>query len=485
MQLAGIGIALSFGVVALWLFEFGVLGGGGLAVFTFILLMLIAGFPSAFSEAALAPFAPTLPGSLRRLSGRMEVVGWLALVNAVWLAGTLSIVLGLMLATQLLVGFLPAPWLGRAAATQLASLLLWHLSGHRAAGVAAFWATTAALMFAYSTARGKGKIAEGVVLVAAASLVAFVALSVALPGGVNPGVNYVAEGGRWGLSPLMLAVPVLSAGAGMGVIFRNVRSEAGAGFQLVTYPLAVVGAVFLSAMAFFSSGGASGMVDAARWMLVPAVPLDVFSWWLASSATLSMCYGALGGAVSELFVCASTLVAAFGCAAALGSVSAAIREELKVGGWLAFTLSAVPAVALSVLFTLVPLWVHLVFLEWWFVCVTVCVVALAEVLVVGWIIGVKRAFKQFDLNPPLMLQECLNLVFRFAAPAALVAAIIVSVLSSWQQVYVLTPPLTPLIPLLPQDVSSAFTCSSAAWFSASIVAAFTLKAAAKWRRKND
>lgn len=483
MRLAGVGVALSLGVVALWLFEFGVLGGGGLAVFTFILLMLIAGFPSAFSEAALSPFAPTLPGSLRRLGRRVEFAGWLALVNAVWLAGTLGIVLGLMLAAQLLIEFLPAPWLGRTAATQLASLLLWHLSGHRAAGIAAFWTATAALMIASNKARG-ARIAGALVLVAVASLIAFVALSAVLPGGVNPGVNYIAEAGRWGLSPLMLAVPVLGAGAGMGVIFRSVRGEAGAGFQLAAYPLAVVGVVFLSAMAFLSGGGASGMVDAARWTLLPATPLDVFSWWLASSATLSTCYGALGGAVAKLLVCAFTFVAAFGCAATLGSVSATIREELRVSGRLALTLSVAPAVALSALFVLVPLWVHLVFLEWWFVCVTLCFVALVEVLVAGWIIGVEQAFGQFDLNPPPALQKFLKLVFRFAAPAALAAAIIVSALSSWQQVYPLAPPLTPLVPLLPQDVLSAFTCSSVVWLSASLAAAFTLKAAAKWRGKN-
>ena len=484
MRLAGVGAVLSLGIVALWFSEFGVMSGGGLAVFSFILLVFLAGFPSALSEVALTPFASTLPGSLRQISRRLEIVGWLALVNAVWLAGLLSVTLGLMLATLLLLSLIPS-LLGIVATAQLTSFLLWHLSWHRAFGISTFWVVTLASMFALNKSRRKTAVFKVILLATVASLVFFTALSLTLPGGVNPGVNYIFEGGwRSSLPPLVLATPVLSVGAGMGVLFHNAKGEANTGFQSMLYPLVVIGVVFLASMAFFSSGGASGMVDAARRAILPAALLDVFQWWLASSAALSTWRGALGNAASSFMVCAFTFASSLGCSATLDSASATIREELRVSGRLALLVIMAPAAALSIMVTFAPSWVHLAFLVWW-ITLGACVVALVETLVVGWIVRVERVTKQLGLASSPMTQEALELVLRFVAPAALLVIIALSILSPWQQVHLIAPPLTTLVPLMPQDVSSSLIYSSAAWLSVSVAAPLTLKIVAEKRKMKE
>ncbi|MEM2330242.1 MAG: hypothetical protein QXL59_05405, partial [Candidatus Jordarchaeales archaeon] len=74
---------------------------------------------------------------------------------------------------------------------------------------------------------------------------------------------------------------------------------------------------------------------------------------------------------------------------------------------------------------------------------------------------------------------------RFVAPAALLVIIALSILSPWQQVHLIAPPLTTLVPLMPQDVSSSLIYSSAAWLSVSVAAPLTLKIVAEKRKMKE
>jgi|GEM_PF-6888721 len=480
MRLACIGVALTLGAVSLWLFEFNVLSGGVVAVLSFLLLTLLVGFPSAFSEASLSPLSPTLPGSLRSVSRRLEILGWLALVNAIWISSLLSIVAGLLLAGQSLISTLP--WPAMLPPTYLTVSLLWFSGFHRAVGFASFWATAAVLAFVLKPSK-RAVLTRAALLAAAASLMLVAALNVALPGGVNPGINYVVEAYWPGcFLPLLLSLPVLGVGAGMGVLHHHARGEEDVGFQATLYPLAVIGLVFLSSMAFFSGGGASGLVDAERFALPPVSPLGVFSWWLASSATLSTRHGLLGRVAVDCLLCVFTIVSAMGVIGALASASSTIKEELGVGRSGAITLSAAPAATLSLVFTLFSPWTQLVFLYWWFAGVNICLVALAEVVAVGWVMGVSRPLKQLNVEATARVKRLLDVILRFAATPALLATITLTVLSALPHVYLLAQPLTPLTPLPPQDVSAIFTCSTLAWLSSCFTAAFTLKWAAERRR---
>ncbi len=473
MRLASVGVTLGLGIVALWLLEFGVLNWGGIGLLLFVSLMFFVGLSSAFSEVALSSYASNLPRALRMIDHRLELVGWLSLLNAIWLSGTLITITGEMVALRLFLHFLPSPWM--MLAFRETSYFFLQPDYVHAVSLFSLWLIVAALTFVSKPER----MVEVVMFITVILLALTVTLEAALPGGVNPGINFLVEGRCLGLpSPLIFALPVLGAGAGAGVLIQYARGESDAGFQVLLYLPIVVGIAFLALLAFLSGGGASGAIDATKYMLMPFTMLEVFSWWATSFATFSIHYGTLGGIITDIMVCLLTVLAALAVTFSLKAASTVIREEFRLDHRSALIVSTSPSVLMSTFFTLTGSWLQLVFLEWWFICVNLCLVALFEVLAVSWLSDTNRLLKELGLRVSQKKGRLLIVAFRFLATPLLAGVIISALILAWSQLYMFAPSF------IFKDLPSTFLYLSLAWLAVCITTPLTLKYFAGRRRGN-
>ncbi|MHA1208598.1 MAG: hypothetical protein ACTSSA_00320 [Candidatus Freyarchaeota archaeon] len=477
MQPRGIGIVLVVfgllvGVSVLWNWPFKVaVVGGGPAVLVYFILLLVVGVPVVLIELALGSRSGSgFPKSLGAINPRLEFFGWFAAVNAFWLVVWLCSILSwsACFAYYSLTGFYPfSNWLYPLSGSFNFVNYFFNYGSSLLplAGLIIVWGSVSLLLLKTSWGSKIRALAIRVVFPAlAVVLFAIFVLAVALPGGLNPGLNFYLgfdpsaflSGSSWRTMTTLL---LFNLGAGLGVLGfyagRIPESRSRLVSSSILAPLLGVGLIFLGGLAFFTMSGASGLVDSLGSSLFPLGPLGLpaapFIGWSAGFAVIERCMGPLvGKGLAFLFY---TLIAAAGIVG-LTLMVEPITETLKTKFRLGERKFLVAFIALgfltSVPFTLTssfPLGFYLMSLaNWWVEGFGLTLVVLVELVAAGWIWGAENIVGYVNSGSRLKVPKWFGWIIKFVAPGALILVLALGVydtlsgyvLYSWGFLYPLT-----------------------------------------------
>ncbi len=444
------GIMAAFAIFWSWPFEVAEIGGGP-SILIYLILLLGLGIPVILVELVLGFWSKSVfPKSLKMINSKLEFFGWFAVVNAFWLFVELSAILSWCagFAYYSLTSFYPLTnWLNplQGSLDFVNFFFLFSSPLITVVGLAIIWVSIFLILLKTSWASRVRRIAFKILLptLAIVLFVIFV-LTVFLPGGINPGLNFYL-----GFSPAvflggsswrtLITVIFFNLGAGLGILsFYSGKIPEGSKY-LTSYSIIIslsgAGLIFLGGLVFFTMNGGSGLINLLGSILpigilgFPAVP---FLGWSAGFAVMERVMGPIvSKGLAFLFYTLIFIVGVLGLSLIIEPIKETLETKFSFSKrkFLAFFVAAgfLASTPFS-LTSMFPWGYYLTSLSyWWVVGFGLTSVILVELMAVGWVWGADNAIGYINSSSQLKVPKWFKWIIKLVAPSICIIALILGI----------------------------------------------------------